>query len=376
MVDLFQMYVATGGCTSRYDWLNHVIGARELMGQANTPFQLLTEVAASVSHPDSFHYGLQLYTDDDEEYMAYDECEPGTTLYLTRRDVELLALPPMRFCKWLLRLLGLPARIPISLLCHDKLFHFQVGGAGFYVSAAASMQQLQEHLAEMNNGSPAMCIALDDTLMGYECGARLLGEAPRVAYRSIKDFVSFKQGEYVYTYPLPLQDLIEELIPSLPDAEFLPRPEGCGWNNLHIQIATSGHFEFLNVTRDMLMAWYEDDSGEIIGKRKVRNVSSWGFLCRNNKATSAYTMLKLFAAHKGRLANDQTDTIKNANVVRTKLRQFLCRMFGYTKGESPIEEESSKKPRIFRTEFSISFTDAKSDPLAEKRGRARVELKD
>lgn len=374
MVDLFYMYAVSGGCASRCDWLNHVSGARELMLQTGSPFQPRMDVATHVRHPSSFHHRLELSPDGENTYTAFDENEPGLMLDLTRRDVELIELPPLSFAKWLMRLLELPARSRLRLLCHDKLFHFQTPGGGFYVSAAASMEELREHLAEMNSEASALCLALDDLLEGFEYAARLLGEAEHLTYRPLHDFIEYKNGAYVYTNPAPLLDLIKELSPASPEAEFLPRPVGCGWNQLHIQIHSASHYDVLSVDKDLIVAWYEDSSGNVMGSRKSRSIPSWGFFCRNGKATQAYVMLKLFAAHEGRMHADDFSPSKAPNVVRTLLRQFLCRQFGYSEDETPIVEEVPKS-RVFRTEFSISFADSRSEPLAERRGRARVRLK-
>ncbi len=374
MVDLFYMYAVSGGCASRYDWLNHVSGARELMLRSGSPFQPRMDVATHVRHPRSFHYHLELLPDGEEAYTAFGENGSGLMLDLTRRDVELIELPPLPFAKWLMRLLGLPARSRIRLRCHHKLFHFQTPSGDFYVSAAASVEELREHLAEMNSDSPVLCLALDDSLEGFESVACMLGEAEHLTYRPIHDFIEYKNGAYVYTNSVPLIDLIKELSSASPEAEFLPRPAGCGWNQLHIQIHSASHYDILSVDKDLIVAWYEDSSGNVMGSRKSRSIPSWGFFCRNGKATQAYVMLKLFAAHGGRMHADDFSPSKAPNVVRTHLRQFLCRQFGYSEDETPIVEEVPKS-RVFRTEFSISFADSRSDPLAEKRGRARGRLK-
>lgn len=375
MVDVFYMYAVSRGSASRFDWLNHVSCARELMLSSDSPFQPRMELAVFVRHPDSFHYGLDLYLDGENTYVAYDENNPGIMLDLTRSDIELIELPPMLFGKWLLRLLQLPTRCRIRLLCHDKLFYFQMPCGGLYVSAAASVEELREHLSAMAPEAPALCIALDDSLERFECVARMLGEADQLTYHSIHDYIALRNNAYVYTNPVPLIDIIKELSESSPEAEFLPRPAGCRWHDLHVQIHSYSHYDTLSIDNELIDAWYEDSSGKVVGSRERRKVSAWGILCRNGKATYVYSMLKLFAAHKGRMTRSQLVSINNANHVRTRLRKFLCQLFGYSEDENPIIEEVSKS-RVFRTEFSISFSDANSDPLAEKRGRARVKLKD
>ena len=91
-------------------------------------------------------------------------------------------------------------------------------------------------------------------------------------------------------------------------------------------------------------------------------------LCRNNKATLMGQMLKQYAAHAGREFVTDEENKNLLHGTRKKLREFLCCQFGFSFTDFPITEEAKD---VYRTEFSISFTDSKSDPLAANRKRIR-----
>ena len=136
-------------------------------------------------------------------------------------------------------------------------------------------------------------------------------------------------------------------------ALFPARPVGCSWEHLHIQIRTDSRYEVLDAGKDVIIAWYENELGHLIGKKKSTMLERLPKFCRNGKGTQIYTLLKSFAAHGGRDDATQYPNKNLANQVRKNLREYLCVLFGYSHSESPIEQETKN---MYRVAFSISFS--------------------
>lgn len=141
--------------------------------------------------------------------------------------------------------------------------------------------------------------------------------------------------------------------PVLSVAQFLARPMGCSWEHLHIQIRTTSRYEVLDAGKDVIIAWYENELGHLIGKKKSIMLERLPKFCRNGKGTQIYALLKSFAAHGGRDDASQYPNKNLANQVRKNLREYLCVLFGYSHSESPIEQETKN---VYRVAFSISFS--------------------
>ena len=141
--------------------------------------------------------------------------------------------------------------------------------------------------------------------------------------------------------------------PVLSVALFPARPVGCSWEHLHIQIRTDSRYEVLDAGKAVIIAWYENELGHLIGKKKSIMLERLPKFCRNGKGTQIYALLKSFAAHGGRDDASQYPNKNLANQVRKNLREYLCVLFGYSHSESPIEQETKN---MYQTMFSISFS--------------------
>lgn len=197
---------------------------------------------------------------------------------------------------------------------------------------------------------------------------QLVCQYPLLTVFGIHELIQYNGKQYEYTHDTSFSQLIQHHEESRPDAEFMPRPSGCEWCNLNLQIRTSSHHDYIGISKDVLIAWYEDHEGKQIGKKVEKRIGLMKKLCRNNKATLMGQMLKQYAAHAGREFVTDEENKNLLHGTRKKLRKFLCCQFGFSFSDFPITEEAKD---IYRTEFSISFTDSKSDPLAANRKRIR-----
>ena len=163
------------------------------------------------------------------------------------------------------------------------------------------------------------------------------------AIHFLRDFVVEMETHIIVHIFQHVDELILQHEPVLPEAQFLARPAGCSWEHLHIQIRTDSRYEVLDAGKDVIIAWYENELGHLISKKKSIMLERLPKFCRNGKGIQIYALLKSFAAHGGRDDASQYPNKNLANQVRKNLREYLCVLFGYSHSESPIEQETKAK---------------------------------
>lgn len=369
--DFFTLLRLFGGAASRYDWLNHCAGAERLMQDKNSPLFNTGFASSLVRSRDNAGYGWDVLEEDDGSFELYDENNPAFSLHLAWQEVNCWALHPLHFAEWVQKILGLSGKIKPRLLHESRLLMWPVEKEEVYLYIGTSVQELREIMKDISGQRQAVTLLfLTDW---WRTSAALYEEIcsfPFLSPFSMQELVRYEEGNYVYGHAVPFLQLIKSHDEALPEAELLPRPAGAQWHHLHIQIRTASHHEYMNVAQDVLIAWYEDDKGKRMGSRAERRLSTLTRLCRNHKATLMGALLKEYAAHGGReFVKGMGKDERNArNGVRKNLREFLCQQFGFSYSDNPIGEEAKD---VYRTAFSISFTDAGSDFLQPSRQAAR-----
>ena len=363
-LDFFSCIHLFGGCASRFDWHNHCIGSQSLMRGKDAPLSNVNEPCSCVRHPDNIGYGLDVMQDD-SQFEAYDEEDLSLSIPLTWQDANLWELRPMDFAKWLQNLLRISGKTKPRLLRESKLIMWPVGNDEVYLYLGCSFFELQDILQDTATQKAVTMLFLSDDWWKSSDVYQLVCQYPLFTAFGIHELIRYNGKQYEYTHDTSFSQLIQHHEESRPDAEFMPRPSGCEWCNLNLQIRTSSHHDYIGISKDVLIAWYEDHEGKQIGKKVEKRIGLMKKLCRNNKATLMGQMLKQYAAHAGREFVTDEENKNLLHGTRKKLREFLCCQFGFSFTDFPITEEAKD---VYRTEFSISFTDSKSDPHSPSRG--------
>lgn len=366
-LDFFSCIQLFDGCASRYDWYNHCFGAQYLMSSKDAPLSNVNEPCSRIRHPDNIGYGLDVMQDG-TLYEAYDEEDLSLSIPLTWQEANLWELHPLNFAKWLQRLLRISGRIKPRLLRNSKLIMWPVGNDDVYLYLGCSLDELKDILRDIATQKNVTLIFLTDDWWKSSDVYQLVCRYSLLSTFGIHELIQYNGKQYDYIHDKPFTQLIQHHDESRPDAEFMPRPAGCEWSNLNLQIRTTSHHDYIGISQDVLIAWYVDNEGKQIGKKAEKRIGLIKRLCRNNKATLMGQMLKQYAAHSGRefVTNDENKNLLHGT--RKKLREFLCSQFGFSYADFPITEEAKD---VYRTEFSISFTDSNSDPLAANRKNIR-----
>lgn len=366
-LDFFSCIQLFDGCASRYDWYNHCLGAQSLMGGKDSPLSNVNEPCSHIRHPNNIGYGLDVMQNG-SLYEAYDEEDISLSIPLTWQEANLWELHPLNFAKWLQRLLRISGKIKPRLLRKSKLIMWPVCDDEVYLYLGCSFIELQDILQDIAAQKAVTMLFLSDDWWKASDVYQLVCQYPLLTTFGIHELIQYKGKQYEYTHDISFSLLIQHHEESRPDAEFMPRSSGCEWCNLNLQIRTSSHHDYIGICKDVLIAWYEDNEGKQIGKKVEKRISLMKKLCRNNKATLMGRMLKQYAAHSGRefVTDDENRNLLNGT--RKKLREFLCSQFGFSYADFPITEEVKD---VYRTEFSISFTDSKSDPINLSRKASR-----
>ena len=351
--DIFSLIPRLDGFASHYDWQNHCIGTTTLMQGINAVLRPTGQMAQSVSYPDVLSRSLSvLDEEEDGRYLAYEE-DGCSLIPLTWQDVQLWELNLPAFAVWVQKLLKIPANIKPKFHQSNKLIEWAIKEERVFLSLSSSGADIVRDVTYVDSGSPATLLFLDD---GWTQSSVLFAEVSkhtRIMAFSIQKLIRPMGDGYEYYHEIPFAELILQHEPVLPEAQFLARPAGCSWEHLHIQIRTDSRYEVLAAGKDVIIAWYENELGHLIGKKKSIMLERLPKFCRNGKGTQIYALLKSFAAHGGRDDASQYPNKNLANQVRKNLREYLCILFGYSHSESPIEQESKN---IYRVAFSISFS--------------------
>ncbi len=369
-IDIFEGLLLFGEEAARYDWLNHVEGAATLLGRADSPLQPADAMAETVRHPHNYGLRLTVLGDDDEdEYAAYDEDGMDEPISLRPHDLSLFRLSPAHFGKWLRSLLKLPPKTAPQIQDAGRHIILRAGDTYIHFSLASTSAELKPHLESCSAQHHNALLLMSDWWQESSHANALIGEHPHIAPYSIQDFISPSKAGYAYCGASPFLELVKNPDPHIPNATFLARPPGFGWEHLHISIRTPAHHELINVEQDIVHAWFEDEKGKRVGSNKLV-VGTYKKFCRNRQSTNMYRLLKSYALLRGTESSRHGMNAASANTERNRLRAHLREMFGFGEHEAdPLTSVNAHKA-CFETAFSIGFSDSNSDPIAENRRNA------
>lgn len=365
--DFFSLLLIFGRIAARYDWVNHCAGADHLMQGENAPLCRAGGPCLHVRSPHNASHGLDVYADGDT-YETYDEYDIASSIRLAWSDVAAWELHGLNFSAWVQRLLGMAGNIKPRLDPESHVIMWKVGKEEVFLYMGNSLRELRGILHGMTDQRSATILFLSDWWRKSPPAYHEIGRFPLLSAFSMQELVRCEKEKYVYCHEVKFTELIKQHDDEHPPAKLLARPAGAQWHDLCIQIQTDSHHEILELARDVFLAWYEDGNGKRMGNIARRSMGDLKALCRNNKATLIGMMLKQYAANGGREYAVQDPKKRNQlDGVRKKLREFLCEQFGYSLDDFPIRQEMRG---VYRTEFSISFSDGKSDPLLPSRQRS------
>ena len=367
--DFFSLILRFGGSASYRDWMNHCDGISSLIN-CDTPLLKNTLIPSPITFSSESTQFIYDVIEDDGKYEAYDENDPQFSMTLSFNEICLWELDILNFAKWLQKILQIPSNIRHKLLMQKKVLLWEPTHRSVFVYLGNDWQEFQSLLETASDKGGALILILFDAWLEnagtYEIICRY-----NLSVYNLSTLVQTKSDRYQYVYETPFKSLIQMNRKQAPNPEFLPRPHGTEWSNLVLKLQTNSHTDYLSVEKDVLIAFYVDENGKQIGELAKKPIRFIKTLYRGRKLTLAGIMLKQFAAGNGRCIVEPKDNRNLLNGVRNTLRKLLCEQFGFSSDDNPIIYEAKN---VYRTVFSIDFTDSHSDPLAPTRFQARRRL--
>lgn len=349
--------------------MNHCDGISSLIN-CDTPLLKNTLIPSPITFSSESTQFIYDVIEDDGKYEAYDENDPQFSMTLSFNEICLWELDILNFAKWLQKILQIPSNIRHKLLMQKKVLLWEPTHRSVFVYLGNDWQEFQSLLETASDKGGALILILFDAWLEnagtYEIICRY-----NLSVYNLSTLVQTKSDRYQYVYETPFKSLIQMNRKQAPNPEFLPRPHGTEWSNLVLKFQTNSHTDYLSVEKDVLIAFYVDENGKQIGELAKKPIRFIKTLYRGRKLTLAGIMLKQFAAGNGRCIVEPKDNRNLLNGVRNTLRKLLCEQFGFSSDDNPIIYEAKN---VYRTVFSIDFTDSHSDPLDPTRFQARRRL--
>lgn len=373
-MSIFQFLSSIGPLAARLDWRMLVSGA-----QQKAPFDFLARVSGTlpVHHPFQPSESLQ-YDEEPEdgcEVMARDE-QGDFEVLVSDFDRAVFKVDMMRFGQWLAHKLMKGQASEVAVVDARCVKVLSVPMAVYFLmrscpaDARFSFQKIDEEIG----GRHALVLMCEPEDLAQSGMAEILRERSRLRVEPVCHFVQYSERhrEYKYSYHEPFVSYLERLAQEPPPGSFLKRPEGMGWKDLELVLMVREKDGPSVYEEDLLFARYRDAAGKTVAHNKafVKDIPKLKGRVQNGvRDSQAVRFLKALAS--GASAGISTPSSSKLQTALSRLRDTLCEMFGYFASDDPIPNPEHKST-ILCSEFTIRFSDGKSDPLL--REIARVDI--
>ncbi len=215
--------------------------------------------------------------------------------------------------------------------------------------AATLVQQLEEIVRA--HGKQAIVISISAWTQSEVVQDFIQRNSPLAIERFDEIFTQAADGSLEVNPPLSLSDARFKL-PTESGLNF-PPPEGCDWEDLHLEIETYDTQGKRNedMAKDRLHACYKRN-GDTICRMNPVDVMRLPAFTRGRYPNNVWMLLRRYAKEKGVLVYSpvtQQRNIENEN--RKKLKQALIALFGYPSSSKPFQRQRSGSKARFKIKF-------------------------